>query len=249
MLQNAATISVSNAITIAANGTLAGNTFVTAPALIVDGAISPGINGVGAIANSATLTLGPGGHFALDVQQATGSPGTGWDFLQTGGTLDIEATSANQFTVNLQSLDTGDPGLVGDFNSNTNYDWVIANAAGGIANFSPNAFTVNLDQFENDPGSGFFYLRTNGNSLILSFQSVPTGTLLNIGLSGSSLVISGTGGIPGNAFYVLASTNLTLPLNVWQRVATNSFDSNGNFSFTTPFVPGAIQAFYSLKLQ
>jgi hypothetical protein len=249
MLQNAATISVSNAITIAANGTLAGNTFFTAPALIVDGAISPGINGIGAITNSATLTLGPGGHFALDIRQATGSPGNGWDFLQTAGTLDIEATSANQFTINLQSLDAGGPGLVGDFNSSTNYDWVIANAAGGIANFSPDAFTVNLDQFENDPGSGFFYLRTNGNSLILSFQSAPTGTLLNIGLSGSSLVISGTGGIPGSAFYVLSSTNLTLPLNVWQRVATNSFDNNGNFSFTTPFVPGALQIFYSLKLQ
>jgi hypothetical protein len=249
VLQNCAAILVSNITSIATNGTLAGNTFVTAPALVVYGTLSPGTDGVGAITNSATLTLGQGGHFALDVQLASGSPGVGWDFLQSGGALDIEATPANPFVINLQSLDAGGPGLVGDFNSNTNYDWVIAYAAAGIVNFAPDAFTVNLDQFENDPGKGFFYVRTNANSLILSFQPAPAGTLLNIGLNGTNLVLSGTGGIPGNNFYVLSSTNLVLPLNLWQRVATNSFDSNGNFSFITPFTSGASQAFYRLQLQ
>jgi hypothetical protein len=248
LLQNAAAIWVSNAVTIAANGTLAGNTIVTAPALVVDGTISPGTKGVGAITNGATLKLGQGGHFALDVQQASGSPGAGWDFLQIGGALNIEATPANPFVINLQSLDAGGPGLVADFNSNTNYDWVIANAGGGIVNFAPDAFSVNIDQFENDPGNGSFNVRTNANSLILSFQPAPAGTLLNIGLSGTNLLLSGTG-VPGNTFYVLSSTNVTLPLSLWQRVATNSFDINGNVTFTAPFTPGVSQAFYRLQSQ
>jgi hypothetical protein len=247
-LQNAAAISISNAITIAANGTLAGNTLITAPALVVNGAVSPGVNGVGAITNNGTLTFGPGGHFALDILNANGSPGTDWDFLQTAGTLDIQATGP--FTINLQSLDSGGPGLVDDFNSNTNYDWVIANADGGIANFASNAFNVNIDLFENDPGNGFFYVRTNGNSLILSFVSQPAaGPILNIAMSGTNLVLSGKGGFPGNGYYVLSTTNLMLPLSLWQRVASILFDSNGNFSFTTPFVPGASQSFYRLQLQ
>jgi hypothetical protein len=175
--------------------------------------------------------------------------GTGWDFLQTAGVLDIEATPANPFIINLQSLDSGGPGLVGDFNSNTNYDWLIVNASGGIANFASNAFSVNLDLFENDAGNGFFYIRTNGNSLVLSFQPAPAETLLSIIVSGTNFILNGTGGVPGNIFYVLSSTNLTLPLTTWQRVATNSFDSNGNFSFTTPFLPGTSQAFYRLQLQ
>jgi hypothetical protein len=249
LLQNAAVISVSNAITIATNGTLAGNTFITTPALLVNGTISPGTSGVGAITNSGSFTLGPGGHYALDIQHAIGSPGTDWDFLQTAGSLDIQAAPANPFTIDLQSLDAGGPGLVNDFNANTNYDWVIAEADGGISNFSSNAFAVNIDVFENDPGNGSFYVRTNGNSLLLSFSPGSSGPLLNIGLSGSNLVLSGTGGIPGNTNYVLYATHLTLPLSLWQRISTNTYDSNGNFSSAVPFAPGVSKAFYRLQLQ
>jgi hypothetical protein len=249
LLQNAASILVSNSITIAANGTLAGNTAITTPALLINGTISPGVNGVGAITNNGPLALGPGGHFALDVQQATGSPAAGWDFLQTIGLLDVQATSASPFTIDLQSLDAGGPGLVSDFNPNTNYDWVIANAAGGISNFDPTAFTVNASLFQNDPGNGSFYLRTDGNSLILSFTNpAPSGPLLNIAVSGTNLVLSGTGGPPGNNCYILSSTNVALPLSLWQRLATNSFDASGNVIFTAPRPPGAPKVFYRLQV-
>jgi YD repeat-containing protein len=88
-----------------------------------------------------------------------------------------------------------------------------------------------------------------GDAALANIGYGPPKTLLNIGISGTNLIVRGTGGIPGNSNYVLSSGNSTLPLSLWQRVATNSFDGSGSFSFTTPFVPGAAQAFYRLQVQ
>ena len=41
--------------------------------------------------------------------------------------------------------------------------------------------------------------------------------------SGSNLVLSGFGGAAGNVYYILTSTNVSLPVAQWQRVATNYF--------------------------
>jgi hypothetical protein len=47
---------------------------------------------------------------------------------------------------------------------------------------------------------------------------------------------------------VLGSTNLTLPLVNWTRVATNQFDAVGNFLFTNSFGSNRPQYFYRLQL-
>ncbi len=39
-------------------------------------------------------------------------------------------------------------------------------------------------------------------------------------------------GTNNGPYYVLSSTNVALPLSNWTRLQTNSFDANGNFSFT-----------------
>ena len=58
-----------------------------------------------------------------------------------------------------------------------------------------------------------------------------------------------TGG-PTNGYCVVrASTNITLPLSNWTRVATNLFDNNGNLSFTNAMNPNDLQSFYRLQLQ
>jgi hypothetical protein len=66
------------------------------------------------------------------------------------------------------------------------------------------------------------------------------------GLSGSNFVFSGTLGLPGASYYVLSSTNVSLPVASWDRVATNQFDSGGSFLFTNAI--GAPQMFYLLQL-
>src|SRR5262249_3631998 len=56
-------------------------------------------------------------------------------------------------------------------------------------------------------------------------------------LSGTALSISGTGGTATTDYYVLTSTDATLPLANWTFATTNQFDGSGNFQFTTPRTP------------
>jgi len=349
-LINGAKIISPNSITIAANGTLAGNTTVTTPNLIVGGTISPGASGIGQITATANTTFGANGNFVVAVQNASGAPITGWDFLQVSGQLNIQATGSNPFTIHLQSFANGQIDDMTNFSADANYDWTIA-TAGNITNFDPAKFAIDTSFFENDLEGGYFYVHTNNNSLVLSFTNnrppvavnyilyqtpkgvaiplsnlasnwsdpdgdpvvlsdvddtstngvaisfdshfiyytninnvadtfsyivqdvrtnppaiyrngdtqrtasgeiifIPPPPIGNIIVpNGTNLMFSGSNGIPGSTFYLLGSTNVALPLNQWQRVSTNAFDGNGNFSLTNFIGPNAPQQFYMLQLQ
>lgn len=85
--------------------------------------------------------------------------------------------------------------------------------------------------------------------LVTSVSAVP---VFNAPVAaGNNLQLSATGGTPGHAVSVLASSNLALPLASWSTVATGVFDSNGDFSYT---VTGALSSgqpsqFYILQAQ
>ncbi len=61
--------------------------------------------------------------------------------------------------------------------------------------------------------------------------------------------ITGGNGVPGSAYYILASTNLFLPGTNWTIIATNNFDNSGNFSFSTPVVAGTTPVYYQAILR
>ncbi len=62
------------------------------------------------------------------------------------------------------------------------------------------------------------------------------------------VAMSGTGGVTNGTYYVLASTNLALPLSQWTPVTTNQFDASGNFIFTNSAPTNAPQEFFRLQL-
>jgi hypothetical protein len=249
LLANATAISAANAIVIAPNGTLAGNTVITSPGLTVNGAISPGADGVGAMTNNGPITLGAGGEYVVTVQDAAAGPGAGWSFLQASKGINVQATSGNPFTIALQTA----TGPAANFNSSSNYDWIIATANNGITNFNTSAFTVDSSLFQNDLAAGFFYVRTNAGSLVLSFTNnlapFTPPVAVYIATEANNLVFSGSNGTPATPYYLLASTNLSLPATNWTVVATNSFDANGGFNFTNAMDPGQPQEFFQLQLK
>jgi hypothetical protein len=103
------------------------------------------------------------------------------------------------------------------------------------------------------PGGGFSgYLSNNvaNRSVDLVFVSLPATPpgFAAVKLSGTNLIFSGTNGAASWPYFVLASTNLALPLNQWPRVATNSFDGAGNFNFTNSLNLNAPQKFCRLQL-
>ena len=67
-------------------------------------------------------------------------------------------------------------------------------------------------------------------------------------LNGTNAVFAGTNGLANGTFYVLTTTNLTLPRSSWTRIATNVFDGGGNFTFTNPVTAGNSQSYYILQL-
>ena len=81
----------------------------------------------------------------------------------------------------------------------------------------------------------------NGNVILL-----PRPFLGRPAISGSNLVCGVSGGIPGGTFAVLTSTNLTEPLNQWQPLSTNTFDTNGHFVIVTP-LPGTPHRFLRVQ--
>jgi len=60
--------------------------------------------------------------------------------------------------------------------------------------------------------------------------------------------LTGSGGTPGGTYYMLASTNITLPTIQWPRIATNQFDAGGSFSLTFPLDSNVHERFYRLQV-
>lgn len=113
-----------------------------------------------------------------------------------------------------------------------------ANYSGAFTNVLPILPGINLAWNTNTLANG-----------VLSVVSAPTpppqfGALM---VDSGNVVLAGSNGVPGWTYYMLASTNLALPLNQWPCVATNAFDAAGNFNLTNLLVPGAPQVFYQVE--
>jgi hypothetical protein len=62
------------------------------------------------------------------------------------------------------------------------------------------------------------------------------------------LSIDRKNGIPDGSFYLRTSTNASLPVADWSRVATNSFDSTASFNLSVPVNPAQPQQYYLIQL-
>jgi len=91
-------------------------------------------------------------------------------------------------------------------------------------------------------------LWTSTNSLALVAVGAPVPPLIGgISWFGAQLVIAGTNGAAGENYYVLATTNLFLPMTNWDIISTNQFGPGGSLNFTSPLNPGLPQMYYRLR--
>jgi hypothetical protein len=71
----------------------------------------------------------------------------------------------------------------------------------------------------------------------------------SVTISGIDLIVSGSGGLAGAGYYVMASTNLgALPLASWNMISTNVFAANGQFTSTIPIAPTIPQDFFIVSM-
>lgn len=111
---------------------------------------------------------------------------------------------------------------------------------------------------EEDAGTGGYvysiggtpsYHWTIGNLALQVSAASPQISITGISLSGPDLVINGANGVSGTTNYVLMSSNLAQPRNLWTPIATNILAASGNFTITATNAvdPNAPQRFYLLK--
>ena len=213
----------SGAVNVSSGGTLSGNGIISGAVTIqTGGVLAPGnLMGNLTISNNLTLTTGSATYMQVQRSPLTNNAVKISGTLVEGGTLTVTNIGG--------ALANGDSFKL--FNA--------ANYSGAFAGFVLPALTGNLVWNTNT-------LKTSGT---LSVVTLTSPTIATIKIAGGKLVFSGTGGVNNWPYYVLASTNLALPSELWTQVATNQFDTGGNFSITNTIDPSQPQTFYKLRLR
>lgn len=86
---------------------------------------------------------------------------------------------------------------------------------------------------------------TRATEIVLVIRPRPT--ILSAKVAGSTITLAGTNGFAGATFNVLSSTNLAQPLSKWPVIATNIFETNGNFSVSFFISSNKPACYYSLE--
>jgi autotransporter-associated beta strand protein len=228
-----------------------GATTVDSGTLQVDGSFSSSpvtVNG-GTLSGNGTLGAGvqinPG---------ATLSPGASIGQMTINGALFLTSGCTNIMEINA-ALGTNDS-IAGTSSISYGGTLIVTNlggtfAAGNIFKlYNGSSYGSGFDTIILPPLSGNLSWATTNLAVDGTIKVVsPQPTISGISVSGSTISISGSGGAAFSNYYVLVSTNVTLPLGSWTSIATNQFDSLGNFNFTDAANPTVRQRFYAVQLQ
>jgi len=106
------------------------------------------------------------------------------------------------------------------------------------------------------PGSGNFSSVTllpvgtgtfNPLTGVLTITSAGVVTFNRPHVSGSNLILTGTGGTPGGSYSWLTSTNVTTPIAIWTTNTTGFFNGSGAFSNGIPIIGSEHARFFILR--
>ena len=193
------------AVTVNSGATLGGSGTIGG-AVTVSGTLAPG-DPIGRLTLNSNLTLNAGSFARFELTRV---PLTN-DSLVVAGTAVLNGT--------LQVLNSGVEALeAGD-----NFKLLTTGATTG--SFA----TLDLPPLDAGLGWSTNRLTTDGTLwVIVTDPPVITGA----SQSGGSFIFGGNGGTPGWNYFVLSTTNLALPVEQWERLATNQFTASGAFNFT-----------------
>ena len=160
--------------------------------------------------------------------------------------MDLHAVGAmNGFVdVNLKTFTLG-------MASNATY--AVSNPTNGIITLLADGHTARFTPSSNFFGRASFQFAASDtlfgggmtNTVCVIIQPQPR--FVNVAAIAGKMVLGGVG-TPFANYYLLTSTNVTLPATNWTRIATNQFDAAGNFNLTNTPNPNVPQTFYRLQL-
>lgn len=203
-----------------ASGTLGGSGVISGPVMVESaGILAPG-GSLATLSISNTLTLQPGSKTLVEVNASTLAHDTlqGLTSVTYGGTL------------------------------------IVSNLSGALAPgqsypiFNASSATENFASVSPNPGSFLRWRFTPANGVLSVVSSLSTPVFTAIGRTGTNMILQVGNGSPGGAAYLLGTTNVTLPLATWSRLATNSFDVSGNLTFTNAMSATVASRFYRIAV-
>ncbi len=216
-----------SAITVASGATL-GGTGTTGPlALAAGSTLAPGTQGPGTLSAGAT-TLAGGGSYAFQISDASGLPGSGWDFLDIEGGLTVEATQASPYTVDLWTVSFGDTsGPAFGFDPLQPYRWTFLDTTESLDGLDLTAFAVNASATST---TGGFANDTQGGTFSVGLSAAGTGLdiVFTPDAATSSLVWYGDDASPGGK-----GDWTDLNVNWFNGTALQTWDSGKTAAFDT----------------
>ncbi|MGA3285510.1 MAG: BNR-4 repeat-containing protein [Verrucomicrobiota bacterium] len=206
-------------------GTLGGTGTISGPVTVLaGGSLSPGNGTIGSLTINSALTNS--GVLAVKLSK-TGSTLTndtinGVSVLSGGGTLRVTNAGPDVLTV-------GDSFKL----------FYATTYNGAFTNISPAT-----------PGTGLVWVTNNlavNGTLAVALGAIHP-RMDQISLSGTNLVLGGSGGAAGYGWSVLCSTNLSMPLANWAVAGVGLCDADGKCAFTNALSSADPQKFFIFRI-
>ena len=180
-----------------------------------------------------------------------------------GGTISPGTNNGTAGTLTVSNNLTLAAGSVSSFGLGTNSDRIVVEgnlALGGTLNVTNlgglAAGTITLFTYTGTvsgnltlgvmPAGFKFVLSTNvaGQvNLLVGKPAITTAAMVS-----TNFIFTGAGGLATSNYFVLTSTNISLPLSNWACLATNHFDLLGNFQMTSSVATGIPNQFYLIQV-
>lgn len=137
------------------------------------------------------------------------------------------------------------------------YQWLLEGTnlveGGRIVGSTNSVLTISNAQISDDGGyvvivTNAFGAATSSPPAVLAVLTAPMFGGITAGTNGG-FILKGAGGTNGGTYFVLTATNLVTPLGSWTPVATNQFNSLGQFVFTNIAPTDTPALFYLLQMQ
>jgi hypothetical protein len=219
--------------------------------------LNVGGSGSGLLASGAYRLLTGSTGQALDVgnqDTANGSPVDQWpynagfnqqwilNYLGAGQYAILGRQSGRALQVANAAVSNGAAVNIMDYTNGSSQKWTLVAQPGGYYTL------LNLNSADAMEVAG-----NSPNELALIDQWSPAGSafplITNWIAAGASLVLGGSGGVPGNAYSLMSSPDLSAPGPGWTPLTALVCDQAGNFSWTNGTPAAMPQQFFRLQLQ
>ena len=231
-ISNSATITIADGATFDASGR-ADQTFTLNSGQILQGGGTVSVN----LTVAPGAVVRPGISTNVDTLNVAGAAQ-----LQGATVMKLNATAGTSDQINASSL------IYGGTLTVTNISGTLADSQSFelfLGSYSGSFSTTNLPPL----AAGLAWsnsLATSGTVQVVSTVK-PQPVFSGVSLSGTNLILTGTGSLADKSYVLLSSTNLAAPLNQWIPILTNTF-GGGNFTITNAMNSVAPQNFYLLLL-